>query len=193
MEPSIQPEDLLALYRIGVFPMADDDGGISLYSPDPRGILDLDAFRVPRSLRRVIKADVFQVRIDTAFEEVITACGDRLDTWLSKELIACYIALHRYGAAHSFEAWYGDELAGGLYGVAIGAAFFGESMFTRKTDASKVALVALVSFMKEHGMTLLDTQFVTPHLERFGAAWIRRTEYLRRLAAALDSPDRFTR
>ena len=181
----LTPELLVAAYANGIFPM-DVDGQIQWFSPNPRTIIPLDAFRSPRNIRQRYRNRHFEIRIDTCFEEVIRACADRRDgTWISDEIVAAYTELHRLGLAHSVESWHQDELAGGLYGVALGGAFFGESMFYRQTDASKVALVALVERLKARGFVLLDVQFSTPHLERFGAVDIRRDEYLERLAEAL--------
>lgn len=168
--------------------MAMEDGEIGWFSPDPRGVLPLETFHVPHRLSRVLRQETFEIRIDHDFERVMRACAARQDhdgTWISEEIIQCYIALHRQGRAHSVEAWQGGTLAGGLYGVHLGAAFFGESMFHRVTDASKVALVALVERMRTRGFTLLDIQWVTPHLQQFGAVEIARTEYLQRLGVAL--------
>ena len=181
----LTPELLVAAYANGIFPM-DVDGQIQWFSPDPRTIIPLDAFRTPRNIRQRYRNRHFEIRIDTHFEEVIRACADRRDgTWISDEIVAAYTELHRLGLAHSVESWRQDELAGGLYGVALGGTFFGESMFYRQTDASKVALVALVERLKARGFVLLDVQFSTPHLERFGAVDIPRDEYLERLAEAL--------
>lgn len=186
------PSDLLlAAYASGWFPMADDEGEISWYSPDPRGIIPLDAFHVPTRLRRVARRGAFRIEIDTAFADVIRACADAerdpadSGTWISEEIIDSYCALHDLGHAHSVEAWSGDQLVGGLYGVALGGAFFGESMFHRATDASKVTLIALVDRLRAHGFGLLDTQWVTGHLQQFGATEIPRSEYMRVLAASL--------
>lgn len=185
----LPPALLVRAYRDGLFPMALEDGRIGWFSPDPRGILPLDTFHVPSRLARVVRSRRFEIRFDTAFGDVMRACADRRDdddgTWISAEILASYEALHRAGLAHSVEAWRGGQLAGGLYGVHIGAAFFGESMFHRETDASKVALVALVERLIAGGFTLLDTQWVTPHLQQFGAVEIPRADYLRRLALAL--------
>lgn len=182
----LTPELLVRTYCAGVFPMADARrGAIHWYAPDPRAIIPLDTFHTPRSLARTIRRRVFDVRVDTAFGQVIRACGDREETWISREIVRAYEALHHLGLAHSVEAWRGDDLAGGLYGVALGGAFFGESMFTRVTDASKVALVALVERLRARRYALLDTQFITPHLARFGTVEIARDEYMQRLAAAL--------
>lgn len=186
MSPPLTPELIVAAYCQGIFPMADEfDGEIGWYSPDPRAIFPLDAFHVPRSLAKVIRRGVFEIRFDTAFEEVMWGCAEREETWISEEIVLAYTALHRSGLAHSVEAWYEGELAGGLYGVALGGAFMGESMFTRVTDASKVCLVALVERLRERGFVLLDSQMPTEHLAKFGQIVIPRAEYLRRLAAAL--------
>lgn len=182
----IQPEMIIAAYCQGIFPMADDESGeIGWYSPDPRAVFPLDEFHAPRSLLRTIRRGKFEVRIDTAFEEVMRGCADREETWISEELLQAYVALHRIGFAHSVEAWYGGELAGGLYGVSIGGAFMGESMFTRVTDASKVCLVVLVERLRERGFTLLDSQLPSRHLQGYGQALISRASYLRQLAAAI--------
>lgn len=171
--------------------MAEEAGRIAWYSPDPRGVFDLDRFHVPRRLARVIRSGRFDIAIDADFEAVIRACAGREETWLNEEMIAAYVALHRKGLAHSVEARRENRRAGGLYGVAIGGAFMGESMFHVETDASKVCLAHLVERLKERGFVLLDTQFLTPHLARFGARWIPRSEYLRRLANALTLDRRF--
>lgn len=190
---ALDSELLLRAYRAGFFPMADArDGEISWYSPDPRAIIPLDRFIVPRSLRRLIHKRLFDIRIDTAFVDVIAACAEREETWISAEILQAYTDLHRRGFAHSMEAWKEGRLTGGLYGVAVGGAFFGESMFSRESGASKVALVALVDRLRLQGFLLLDTQFVTPHLLQFGAAEIPREEYLRRLEEALAVPARFS-
>jgi leucyl/phenylalanyl-tRNA--protein transferase len=192
MDPPLTPEIVLQAYRVGVFPMADPDGDIGWYSPDPRCIFPLDRFHVPRTVRQAVARAVFEVRVNTAFDRVIASCADRPDgTWISDDIMSVYRALHRQGFAHSVESWQGGQLAGGLYGVALGGAFFGESMFTQVSNASKVALVALVERMRARGLTLLDTQWITPHLARFGALEIPRREYLRHLRAALLLPCRF--
>jgi leucyl/phenylalanyl-tRNA--protein transferase len=189
----IDPQFLLAAYCSGFFPMADaKTGGIHWYSPDPRGVFDLEKFRVPRSLRQTISKNIFEVRIDQCFEEVIRSCGNREETWISEDIVQSYLQLYKLGYAHSVESWKGDQLAGGLYGVAIGGAFFGESMFSRERDASKVALAALVNRLNDRGFLLLDTQWVTPHLARFGAIEIPRNEYLKRLRKALEKKCFFT-
>jgi leucyl/phenylalanyl-tRNA--protein transferase len=181
---------LVAAYASGWFPMATE-GEIRWYSPDPRGILPLDAVHIPRRLARVARSGRFRIEVDRAFGDVIRACAaddrDPLDpgTWINDEIIESYTALHEEGIAHSVETWLDDRLVGGLYGVALRGAFFGESMFHRETDASKVALVALVERLRARGYALLDTQWITPHLEQFGAVEIPREEYLRRLEASL--------
>jgi leucyl/phenylalanyl-tRNA---protein transferase len=188
MTERLTPQLLVRAYCSGVFPMADHrDGRIGWYRPDPRAVMPLDAFHVPRSLRRTIRRGVFETTVNLDFPAVIAACAAREETWISDEVVEAYTALHRLGLAHSVETWRDGRLAGGLYGVALGAAFFGESMFSRETDASKVALVALVERLRERGYTLLDTQFITSHLARFGAVEISRRVYERRLAAALSA------
>lgn len=183
---TIDPELLLRAYALGWFPMGTGRRGrIEWFSPDPRGVLPLDRFHAPSRLRRVVRQSRFEVRLDTAFEAVMRACAHRDDTWITEDIIASYASLHRLGYAHSVETWQGDALVGGLYGVALGGAFFGESMFHTVTDASKVALVALVDRLREREFTLLDTQWVTAHLAQFGGVEIPRDEYLERLAAAL--------
>lgn len=166
--------------------MADSRrGSIHWYSPDPRAMIPLDGLEVSRSLRQTIQKKTFQVRFDAAFEEVIRACAERDDTWISEEIVRSYLELHRLGFAHSVECWKEDKLVGGLYGVAIGAAFFGESMFSALRDASKVALAALVDRLRKKKFELLDTQFITPHLTKLGAIEISQKEYLARLKKAI--------
>jgi leucyl/phenylalanyl-tRNA--protein transferase len=182
----LDPDFLLVAYCNGYFPMASHRRGpIEWYSPDPRAIIPLNGLHVSRSLRRTLKRNVFTVRINTAFESVIRACAGRAETWISEEIIAAYTELHHRGFAHSVESWHDEQLVGGLYGVAIGGAFFGESMFSRMTDASKVALVHLVERLKRRGFTLLDTQFMTEHLRALGAIELPRRSYLRLLSKAL--------
>lgn len=188
----ISAELLLHAYRSGVFPMAIEHGEIAWFCPDPRAIIPLDdRFHVPHGLRRTLKRGEFEIRINTAFDRVIRKCAKRHDTWISDVIIASYANLHRLGHAHSVEAWIDGQLGGGLYGVAVGGAFFGESMFHDVTDASKVALHALVERLRARGFTLLDTQWTTPHLARFGAHEIPRAEYLEALEAAIDLPCSF--
>jgi len=181
----LEPQLLLWAYCNGIFPMANDDGHIEWYSPDPRAIIDLDSFSPPKNLRRVIRRGRFSVSIDRAFGDVIRCCATRQPTWISQQIIDAYEKLHRIGRAHSIECWAGTELAGGLYGVSIGGAFFGESMFHRYTDASKVALAALVVRMRQCRMVLLDVQYLTEHLQRLWARQIPRAEYLQRLKRAV--------
>jgi leucyl/phenylalanyl-tRNA--protein transferase len=192
MTRELAPDVLLSAYAQGIFPMAGPDNRIRWYSPDPRAILPLDEFYVSKNLRRRCRQGRFEIRINTDFQGVVRACAEREDgTWINADIIEAYCLLHELGAAHSVETWRGIDLVGGLYGVALGGAFFGESMFHRMTDASKVALVYLVERMRERGYVLLDVQFTTPHLERFGAVEIPRPEYLRRLAQALRLKCRF--
>ncbi len=192
MSEELTNELLLAAYSSGVFPMGDPDGEIYWYSPDPRCVLEFDRFHVSRSLRQTVRQDRFEIRIDTAFERVIDQCARRREgTWISPGIRQAYCRLHRAGHAHSVEAWRGDELAGGLYGVAIGGAFFGESMFHLERDASKVALVVLMDRLSRRGFVLVDTQWSTPHLQRFGAIEIARDAYLERLDEALRRRCRF--
>ena len=187
----LTPEILLGAYAAGVFPMAEsaDDPELFWVDPHHRGILPLDAFHVPRRLRRVLRQGRFAVNCDTAFEAVIHGCAEasetRPNTWINEEIVRLYSELCERGAAHSVECWRDGILVGGLYGVSIGAAFFGESMFSRETDASKVALVHLVARLRAGGYRLLDTQFLTPHLARFGGIEISRARYHRLLASAL--------
>ena len=178
---------LIRAYRSGIFPMAMDDGEIGWFSPDPRGILPIESFSVPKRLARVMRHGRFEIASDRDFAGVMRACAERREegTWINDEILESYIALHRLGHAHSVECWHRGQLAGGLYGVHLGGAFFGESMFHRVTDASKVALVALVERLKSRGFLLLDIQWVTPHLEQFGAVEIPRAEYLAKLKRAV--------
>jgi leucyl/phenylalanyl-tRNA--protein transferase len=194
----ITPELLLSAYAYGVFPMAESRGSEEIFWVDPplRGILPLDAFHIPRSLRRTVRRRPFEVRCDTAFTAVVEACAaptaGRPSTWISRPIAALYEQLCRSGHAHSVECWRDGALVGGLYGVALKSAFFGESMFSRATDASKVALVHLVAILCRRGFRLLDTQMATAHLARFGCIEISRADYRRRLAAALRADARFT-
>lgn len=181
-------DTLLSAYANGWFPMAMDGGDIRWFSPDPRGIIPLDTFHVPRRLARTLGHQIFEIRFDTAFRRVMDSCRAREDSdgdWINDEIVESYCALHEAGFAHSVEAWQGGMLVGGLYGVALRGAFFGESMFHRVADASKAALVTLVERLRSQGYVLLDTQWVTPHLEQFGAIEIPRRRYLRMLDAAL--------
>lgn len=186
MSTMLSPHLVLAAYAQGLFPM-DIHGTIRWFSPDPRAILPLDAFHVPRTLRQVVRQGRFEIRTDTSFGDVIRACGRRREgTWIGRGIIDCYVRLHELGYAHSVEAWLEGRLAGGLYGVALGGAFFGESMFHVERDASKAALVALVERLRGGGFVLLDVQYTNPHLARFGAVDIPRSEYLGRLRRALN-------
>ena len=185
----ITPQLLISAYCQGVFPMADASGDIAWYDPDPRAIIPIESFHTPKRLARSIRNDGFVVRFDTSFRQVMERCAepapDRAGTWISPELIEVYTRLHQSGFAHSVETWHEDALVGGLYGVAIRGLFAGESMFSRATNASKIALVGLIERLRSGGFTLLDTQFLTEHLAGFGAHEIRRADYHRRLASAL--------
>ncbi len=188
----LAPENLLQAYASGFFPMADSKTGpIGWYSPDPRCIIPLERFVASRSLRRIVRKNVFSITYNVDFKQVITACADREETWISPEIVHAYTVLHQLGFAHSVEAWLGERLTGGLYGVAIGGAFFGESMFSREPDASKVCLVHLVERLRSRGFALLDSQIMNEHIRQFGAVDIPRGEYLRRLQQALDRETRF--
>jgi leucyl/phenylalanyl-tRNA--protein transferase len=184
----LAPGTLLAAYRSGLFPMPVDGGVLAWWSPDPRGILPLDGLRVSRSLRRAV--DRFEVSVDRDFPAVIAACADpaRPHGWINDDVRRAYSRLHELGWAHSVEVWEGDELVGGLYGVAVGGFFAGESMFHHRPDASKVALVHLVAVLRRGGARLLDIQWTTPHLVSLGAVDIPRDEYLTRLGTALAAP-----
>ena len=186
------PEDLLACYARGVFPMAEsrDDPRVFIVEPDQRGVIPLDSFHIPSRLRRTVRAEPFDIRVDTAFEAVLDGCAaaqgpERDDTWINGPIRRLYGALHAKGFVHSIECWKDERLVGGLYGVSLGGAFFGESMFSRERDASKVALVHLVARLRKGGWTLLDAQFLTEHLSQFGAVETPQAAYLRRLAPAL--------
>lgn len=181
----LNPEILESCYRAGAFPMADPYGKIQFYRSDPRAILELDSLHVSKSLARVIRKGVYEVRIDRDFESVIRACSRRPETWISEEIIRGFVALHERGKAHSVEAYKEDELVGGLYGVTLGGAFMGESMFSWMRDASKVCFVRLVERLQERGYVLLDCQIQNDHLASLGAAEVPEKEYLKRLRAAL--------
>ncbi|MFZ4598293.1 MAG: leucyl/phenylalanyl-tRNA--protein transferase [Terrimicrobiaceae bacterium] len=180
----IPPDALLGFYRDGLFPMAGPEG-IRLFSPDPRGIIPIDGFKVPHGMKKSLKDERWKVTIDTAFENVMLGCADRDETWIDETIFLSYSLLHRQGHAHSVEVWRDGELAGGLYGVSIGAAFFGESMFHRVTGASKIALFWLVEILRSQGFKLLDTQWITPHLAGFGAIEVPRSDYLKMLAESI--------
>jgi leucyl/phenylalanyl-tRNA---protein transferase len=185
---ALDPDTLIMAYSQGAFPMTDSDGTTRWYTADPRGIIPLDAFHVPRTLRQTIRQAKFEVRINYDFEAVMRACMTVRSegSWISEQLIAVYKKMHELKLAHSVEAWQDGQLAGGLYGVSLGGAFFGESMFHYVRDASKVALVALLERLRDRGYELLDTQAATPHLRRFGCIEIRADEYMRRLKRVLE-------
>jgi leucyl/phenylalanyl-tRNA--protein transferase len=183
---TLDADFVVMAYCHGYFPMADARSGrISWYSPDPRAIIPLEDFNISRSLKQALRKRIFDIRIDTAFDQVIRSCAGREETWISNEIISVYTELHRRGLAHCVESWHNGKLAGGLYGVAIGGAFFGESMFSHMTNASKVALVHLVDRLKRRGFRLLDTQFMNEHMRQFGALEISRASYLKLLAEAI--------
>lgn len=191
----ITPDLLLRAYASGLFPMADsaDDPDLFWVEPELRGVLPLDAFHIPKRLARTVRQAPFEIRFNTAFDAVVAACAESVEnrpsTWINSTITELYGALHRLGHAHSVEAWRDGELVGGLYGVSLRRAFFGESMFSRTTDASKVCLVHLVNRLRERGFVLLDTQFTTEHLKRFGAIDVPREDYADMLAEALEGPN----
>ncbi len=187
---SFLPERLTAVsvlraYRDGFFPMACGDGRLRWFSPDPRGIMPLEHFHLPRGFRRVLPKLNFGITVNSAFNEVVAGCADRPETWIDPAIAKVYAELHRQGAAHSVEVWSGDHLAGGLYGVQLGGVFFGESMFSRASETSKVALLVLVGILRERGFGLLDLQWVTEHLAGFGGIEVRRAVYLQQLREAM--------
>ena len=194
--PAITPEILLRAYSIGLFPMAESalDPEVFWVEPELRGVLPLDAFHVSKSLAKAVRQQPFDIRRDTAFEEVLSNCAepapDRPTTWINSTIRSLYKQLHAMGHAHSVEAWQDDQLVGGLYGVSLGAAFFGESMFSRRTNASKICLVHLVDHLRARDFRLLDTQFTTEHLKTFGAIDIPKQEYITLLKEAVELPDR---
>ena len=186
-------ERLLEAYRLGIFPWYSDDQPILWWSPDPRLVLDLNDFKISRSLRKTLKREVFQVTLDHAFEEVIRACAvvpreAQNGTWITNEMLKAYVNLHGLGYAHSVESWLGEKLAGGLYGVSLGKCFFGESMFHLKTDASKVALAILVEKLRSWDFHFIDSQMTTEHMLRLGAKELPRRIFLKRLQSALRYP-----
>ena len=193
----ITPQILLQAYCTGIFPMADsaEDDAIFWVEPEIRGVLPLDQFHIPRSLRKTIRRNPFDIRINTAFNLVVEKCAEetleRDKTWINQQIRSLYAELHEMGHAHSVEAWADEKLVGGLYGVSVGGAFFGESMFSRQTDASKVCLVHLVKRLNELGFSLLDTQFTTSHLERFGVIDIDKQDYIKLLSAAVSKDKTF--
>jgi leucyl/phenylalanyl-tRNA--protein transferase len=185
------PELVLRAYSVGVFPMGNDDGTVSWYSPDPRCIFDLENFHVHKRLARTVRKGVFDMRVNTAWSEVLKECADRDSTWITDDIFRVYTELHDRGFAHSVEAYKDGQLVGGLYGVSIGGAFMGESMFHKVTDASKVSLVYLVERLKSRGFVLLDSQYMTRHLATLSARLISKDEYLLRLQHALQLNCRF--
>ena len=193
----LSPDLLLDAYASGIFPMAESRDSIDIVwlSPKRRGVIPLDRYHVPRSLKKIINKNLFEIRLNRDFESVIRACAEpsesRPETWLNDDLIENYLELHNQGHAHSVEAWQNDELVGGLYGISLGGAFFGESMFSRSTNASKVALIHLIERLNIRGYKLLDTQFITNHLRQFGAQSVTRDTYLDLLGNALEAPVTF--
>lgn len=184
----LDPALVINAYAQGIFPMADRRGKIRWYAPDPRAILEHDNLHISRSLRATIRKGIYEVRMDTAFEAVMRCCADRIETWINTEFIQTYTYLYKIGFAHCVEAWQAGVLVGGLYGIALGGAFMGESMFSHSTDASKVCVVALVEHLKQRGYVLHDTQFLTDHLATLGVTEIPRSTYEMRLAQALKQP-----
>lgn len=185
------PELVLRAYTCGIFPMGNEDGIIRWYSPDPRCIIDLTDFHVPKRLARTYRQGIFEIKVNTAWDAVLHGCAARDTTWITDDIFKVYTQLHHMGFAHSVEAYKDGELAGGLYGVSIRGAFMGESMFHTQTDASKVCLVYLVNRLRERGFTVLDSQYMTEHLSTFGAKSIARDRYLIMLQAALQKNCRF--
>ncbi len=194
---AVTPEMLLRVYGLGIFPMAEsrDDPRLFWVDPDMRGVIPLDAFHLPKRLARRVRSGVFEPRIDSDFSAVIQACAEprpgHPETWINDQVVALYAALFERGHVHTVECWREGSLVGGLYGVSLRGAFFGESMFSRETDASKVALVHLVDHLRTRGFRLLDVQFLTPHLETFGAIEVTRADYQEMLRDALDVDARF--
>ena len=193
MTADITPDILLRAYAMGIFPMAQarDDPEIHWVDPRRRGVIPLGGMHLSHSLRKRLRRDDYRVTANTAFDEVVSGCASRPETWINPEIYDLYLTLHRQGHAHSLEVWQDGALAGGIYGVALGAAFFGESMFSRRRDASKVALAWLVHRLRAGGFRLFDTQFLTPHLASLGGVEIPRADYHRQLAAALTQSARF--
>lgn len=187
MQIALTPESLLQAYRLGVFPMAEsrDDPRLYWFDPVQRGVLPLDGLHLSRSLRRRIRAEPFQLTLDAAFAEVLDGCADRPSTWINAEIVAVFSELHRQGHTHSIEVWEGAELVGGVYGLAIGGVFCGESMFSRRRDASKIALAYLVTHLRNCGFRLFDTQYLTDHLASLGGIEISRALYRAKLSEAL--------
>ncbi|WP_054004754.1 leucyl/phenylalanyl-tRNA--protein transferase [Cypionkella psychrotolerans] len=194
MTQILTPEILLRAYGIGIFPMAEsrDNPEIHWVDPKRRGVFPLDGFHISRSLAKHILTADYRISVNEAFAEVVAGCADRPETWINTEITELYTALHQMGFAHSLEVWRGEALIGGVYGVTLGAAFFGESMFSRQTNASKTALAYLTHRLRAGGFQLFDTQFLTPHLASLGAVEIPRAEYQRRLTAAVQGQASFT-
>ncbi len=191
MRDEFTPELVIRAYASGIFPMGDDNGPIRWYSPDPRCVIDLYDFHIPKRLARTYRQGIFDIKINSAWEAVMRKCAERESTWITEDIFRVYTQLHKLGAAHSVEAYYDGKLAGGLYGVSLGGAFMGESMFHEVTDASKVCLVFLVEHLKERGFILLDSQFMTSHLSTFNAQLISKAEYLALLRKALPIQAKF--
>lgn len=191
--PDLTPDLLLQAYRVGVFPMSEsrDDPEVFWVDPRYRGIIPIDRFHISRSLAKTMRRGSFTISADTVFSDVVQACADRSETWINATIFDLYLQLHRRGRAHSVEVWNGSALVGGVYGVSTGAAFFGESMFSRETDASKVALACLVHRLRAGGFTLFDTQFITPHLRSLGGVEIPRARYHELLEYAVNRPAQF--
>lgn len=199
MKVRLGPDELLDCYRRGVFPMAEtrDSDALFLVDPSERGVIPIDGFHVPARLARTVRREPYRLTHDAAFADVMQLCAepapDRPETWINADIFRLYTTLHARGHAHSIECWDGDDLVGGLYGVSLGGAFFGESMFSRATDASKIALVALVARLKIGGYLLLDAQFQTPHLAQFGTQTVKRAAFRKRLEAALAGSGDFSK
>ena len=185
MEVKLSPDGILKAYGSGYFPMGEEDGSIEWYFPDPRAIIDFERFHIPKRLIRTLRKGIFDIRIDENFEGVLQGCADRQETWINSSIFKVYTELHTMGKAHSIEAYFEGNLVGGIYGINLGGAFMGESMFSRKTDASKACLVYLVNHLRGRAFSLLDIQFLSPHLTRFGAYEIQAFQYLKRLRLAL--------
>jgi leucyl/phenylalanyl-tRNA--protein transferase len=190
----LTPALLLKAYAAGIFPMSENRNDPEIFWVDPRrrGVLPLDGFHISRSLARRMRQAAYSVTMDADFAAVLSACADRDETWINAEIHSLYMGLHHMGQAHSLEIWQDGALAGGVYGVALGGAFFGESMFSRRTDASKLALAHLTDHLRRCGFSLFDTQFITPHLASLGAVEISRSDYRARLREALDLPASIT-
>ncbi|WP_397541908.1 leucyl/phenylalanyl-tRNA--protein transferase [Roseovarius salis] len=193
-DPVLTPAVLLGAYASGIFPMAESREDTEIFWVDPRrrGILPLDSFHISRSLARRLRGGRYGVTLNRAFDAVVEGCADRSETWISAEIARLYCSLHRTGHAHSIEIWTGEELAGGVYGVTLGSAFFGESMFSRRTDASKMALAFLTRHLSRCGFELFDTQFITPHLASLGGVEVSRARYRALLHDALEKPASIT-